>query len=46
MLFQLTGSDRSLMNAFREISTMADRINLPRKILVSSASFSDNRFSS
>ena len=32
---QLTGSDRSLMNAFREIGIMADRINLPRKIVVS-----------
>jgi len=28
----LSGSDRSLMNAFREIGVMADRINLPRKI--------------
>lgn len=29
----LTGADRSLMNAFREIGVMADRINLPRKIV-------------
>lgn len=34
-ILQLTGSDRSLMNAFREIGVMADRINLPRKIQVS-----------
>ena len=35
LILQLTGSDRSLMNAFREIGVMADRINLPRKIQVS-----------
>ncbi|EDO36932.1 predicted protein [Nematostella vectensis] len=29
----MSGADRSLMNAFREISIMADRINLPRKIV-------------
>ncbi|KXJ12022.1 transcription initiation factor IIB [Exaiptasia diaphana] len=29
----ISGSDRSLLNAFREISIMADRINLPRKIV-------------
>lgn len=28
-----SGSDRSLMTAFREISAMADRINLPRNII-------------
>eukprot|EP00794_Sanderia_malayensis_P016158 gene16158-17781_t len=28
----MSGSDRSLLNAFREINTMADRINLPAKI--------------
>jgi len=28
----MSGSDRSLLNAFREISTMASRINLPKTI--------------
>ncbi|XP_065576571.1 transcription initiation factor IIB-like isoform X2 [Artemia franciscana] len=30
---QMSSSDRTLMNAVREISTMADRINLPRTIV-------------
>lgn len=29
----ITGSDRSLLNAFREIQTMASRINLPKTII-------------
>lgn len=29
----MSGSDRSLLNAFREINTMSDRINLPGKIV-------------
>lgn len=30
---QVSSADRTLINAFREIATMADRINLPRKII-------------
>ncbi len=37
--FQMSGSDRSLINAFREITTMADRINLPAKIVVRASMF-------
>ena len=29
---QLSSSDRTLLNAFREINQMADRLNLPRMI--------------
>ncbi|XP_037537225.1 transcription initiation factor IIB [Nematolebias whitei] len=32
----MSSSDRAMLNAFQEISTMADRINLPRNIVVSS----------
>jgi hypothetical protein len=32
----MSSSDRAMMNAFKEITTMADRINLPRNIVVSS----------
>lgn len=32
----MSSSDRAMLNAFKEISTMADRINLPRNIVVSS----------
>ena len=32
----MSSSDRAMLNAFKEISTMADRINLPRNIIVSS----------
>lgn len=32
---QISGSDRSLLNALREITTMASRINLPKTITVS-----------
>lgn len=31
----MSSSDRAMLNAFKEISTMADRINLPRNIVVS-----------
>lgn len=31
----MSSSDRAMLNAFKEISTMADRINLPRNIIVS-----------
>jgi len=31
---QMNASDRSLMNAFRDISAMADKLNLPRSIVV------------
>lgn len=34
----MSSSDRAMMNAFKEITTMADRINLPRNIVVSSLS--------
>lgn len=30
---QMSSSDRALVNAFKEISAMADRINLPRTIV-------------
>lgn len=30
----MSSSDRAMLNAFKEISTMADRINLPRNIIV------------
>lgn len=30
----MSSSDRALINAFREISNMADRINLPKTIVV------------
>lgn len=30
----MSSSDRAMLNAFKEISTMADRINLPRNIVV------------
>lgn len=30
---QISSSDRMLINAFREIGTMADRINLPKSIV-------------
>lgn len=33
----MSSSDRAMMNAFKEITTMADRINLPRNIVVSSS---------
>ena len=33
LLFQISSSDRTLVNAFREISAMADRINLPKMII-------------
>ena len=29
----MSSSDRAMMNAFKEILTMADRINLPRNII-------------
>lgn len=32
----MSSSDRAMMNAFKEITNMADRINLPRNIVVSS----------
>lgn len=32
-LTQMSSSDRALVNAFKEISNMADRINLPRTIV-------------
>lgn len=32
---QLNSSDRALINAFREIGQMGDRLNLPRMIAVS-----------
>lgn len=31
----MSSSDRAMLNAFKEITTMADRINLPRNIIVS-----------
>lgn len=30
---QMSSSDRALINAFREISNMADKINLPKTII-------------
>lgn len=30
---QMSSSDRALINAFREISNMADKINLPKTIV-------------
>ena len=33
-LVQLNSSDRALINAFREIGQMGDRLNLPRMIAV------------
>ena len=33
----MSSSDRAMLNAFKEISTMADRINLPRNIVVSAS---------
>ena len=35
----ISGSDRSLLNAIREIGTMASRINLPKTITVCISSF-------
>ena len=34
----MSSSDRAMLNAFKEITTMADRINLPRNIIVSGIS--------
>ena len=34
-LLQMAAGDRGLVNAFKEISVMADRLNLPRSIVVS-----------
>lgn len=34
-LLQISAGDKSLINSFREISVMADRLNLPRSIVVS-----------
>lgn len=34
----MSSSDRAMLHAFKEISTMADRINLPRNIVVSGTS--------
>ncbi len=31
----MSSSDRAMLNAFKEITTMSDRINLPRNIIVS-----------
>lgn len=33
VFFQMSSSDRALINAFREITSMADRINLPKTIV-------------
>ena len=33
---QMSATDRGLVNAFRDIGTMADKLNLPRIIVVSS----------
>lgn len=33
IFFQMSSSDRALLNAFREINGMADRINLPKTIV-------------
>ena len=38
----MSSSDRAMMNAFKEITTIADRINLPRNIVVSSCLYSVN----
>lgn len=38
----MSSSDRAMMNAFKEITNMADRINLPRNIVVSSCLLSLN----
>lgn len=32
---QMNSADRALLNAFREISQMADRLNLPKIVAVS-----------
>lgn len=32
-VLQMSSSDRTLINAFREINNMADRINLPKTIV-------------
>ena len=37
----MSGSDRSLLNAFREIQAMASRVNLPKTITVSIAEHSN-----
>lgn len=38
----MSSFDRAMMNAFKEIASMADRINLPRNIVVSYALSSEN----
>lgn len=40
----MSSSDRAMLNAFKEISTMADRINLPRNIVVGCGSNRNNLY--
>ena len=44
LLVQINSSDQSLLNAFREINQMSDRLNLPRMIVVGSILICDFYF--